>query len=693
MGISGLLPLLSSTFEKTHISKYAHQKVAIDMYAWLHRGSYTCGAELCLNIETSKHVDYCMNLVNMLRRNNVVPVCVFDGAKLPAKLQTENKRKAARTSHLQKAVEVLKRGEAKHEVVKMLQKAVDITPDISQQLVRRLQAEGIEYVVAPYEADAQLAYLSLQRTVACVISEDSDLIPFGCQVVLYKMDNNGHGLEFDSRRIIEAKELDLKKFNLQMLRHMCILSGCDYLPSIPGIGIKNAWSLINRMGELSKAVRRVRFDGRLRVPRDYEVKASEAELTFLYQRVWDSQTRQIVHLNPIPQELRLPDDVGFLGPVLDAECAQGICEAKLHPDTHQPFGDSPASADTQGLIQECKQLYLTSRNKAQRAIKSRPDNGQSYHSHTSQVIVKQSNTLMTYFTNGASEKKTSILCPSSKATLGTTDPVSNSSPSSHVQHFKSASSYTADLPSERTSESAKRVSRFFVTVSPPSISTPPNLSDFRIDGASNPRKEDAQPSPLIESSLHTSLVANQTLDGSADDHSSQGLSVHGVSKHLEIGDELSSSATNEQKYDGHFAPAWGLQTNAEGKSLNLPISSTHPSDESTTPATHRGNTLPSSAPEIAFSKDSSPASAAGASQLPRYLFSRSADLRDRDVETSKVTRSHGNPADHMPRESSKLSMLDQVKLDQIQLQSIALFVMNICNVTYYYTKRASHSHL
>lgn len=50
-----------------------------------------------------------------------------------------------------------------------------------------LRSENIEYVVAPYEADAQLAYLcSLEEEkggIVSVITEDSDLIAYGCQAV------------------------------------------------------------------------------------------------------------------------------------------------------------------------------------------------------------------------------------------------------------------------------------------------------------------------------------------------------------------------------------------------------------------------------------------------------------------------------------------------------------------------------
>jgi len=41
----------------------------------------------------------------------------------------------------------------------------------------------VECIVAPYEADSQLAYLSMQGIVDLVITEDSDLLVFGCKKV------------------------------------------------------------------------------------------------------------------------------------------------------------------------------------------------------------------------------------------------------------------------------------------------------------------------------------------------------------------------------------------------------------------------------------------------------------------------------------------------------------------------------
>lgn len=42
---------------------------------------------------------------------------------------------------------------------------------------------GVDCVVAPYEADAQLAYLTKSGLAQAVITEDSDLLAFGCKTV------------------------------------------------------------------------------------------------------------------------------------------------------------------------------------------------------------------------------------------------------------------------------------------------------------------------------------------------------------------------------------------------------------------------------------------------------------------------------------------------------------------------------
>jgi exonuclease-1 len=55
-------------------------------------------------------------------------------------------------------------------------------------LIEELRIRGIKFIVAPYEADAQLAYLSRNGIVDVLITEDSDLLVFGAKRILYKLD-------------------------------------------------------------------------------------------------------------------------------------------------------------------------------------------------------------------------------------------------------------------------------------------------------------------------------------------------------------------------------------------------------------------------------------------------------------------------------------------------------------------------
>ncbi len=84
---------------------------------------------------------------------------------------------------------------------KKLVDSIDITPDIAYRLILELKKKNIEFIVAPYEADAQLAYLNRMNIADFIITEDSDLMAFGAKRMLYKLDFStmiGSELEVDS---------------------------------------------------------------------------------------------------------------------------------------------------------------------------------------------------------------------------------------------------------------------------------------------------------------------------------------------------------------------------------------------------------------------------------------------------------------------------------------------------------------
>ena len=56
-----------------------------------------------------------------------------------------------------------------------------------------------------------------------------------------------------------------------MILTMCILSGCDYLDSIKGIGFKKAYKLVHEHGDdIGAILGKIRREGKLIIPQNYE---------------------------------------------------------------------------------------------------------------------------------------------------------------------------------------------------------------------------------------------------------------------------------------------------------------------------------------------------------------------------------------------------------------------------------------
>lgn len=131
-----------------------------------------------------------MNKIKDLQQYDIKLIFVFDGARLPMKKDTEAKRKMNRDDKKKEAEKLMAEGRTEQANRKLLE-CLDITPKHAYALIKYLKANDIEYYVAPYEADAQLAYLYKQKLVDLVITEDSDLLAFGARRVLFRQMSYG----------------------------------------------------------------------------------------------------------------------------------------------------------------------------------------------------------------------------------------------------------------------------------------------------------------------------------------------------------------------------------------------------------------------------------------------------------------------------------------------------------------------
>ena len=64
------------------------------------------------------------------------------------------------------------------EARKAFSMSVDVSGEMAFQLIQACRQAGVGVVVAPYEADAQLAHLAETGVVDAVITEDSDLLVY-----------------------------------------------------------------------------------------------------------------------------------------------------------------------------------------------------------------------------------------------------------------------------------------------------------------------------------------------------------------------------------------------------------------------------------------------------------------------------------------------------------------------------------
>uniref|UniRef100_A0A915K2N7 Flap endonuclease 1 n=1 Tax=Romanomermis culicivorax TaxID=13658 RepID=A0A915K2N7_ROMCU len=232
--------------------------------------------------DTTSHLSGMFYRTIRMIENGIKPLYVFDGK--PPEMKFEEPRYANRDKIVvlnlvvgtaQKSKDNVKwkklllnsRREKREEAEKEMAKAVEagdtelidkfsrrlvkVLPEHNNDCKKLLTLMGVPYVEAPCEAEAQCAALVKAGKVFATATEDMDALTFGSSVLL-------RHLTFS-----EAKKMPIKEFYLDKvlqgleLNHgefidLCILLGCDYCPSIRGIGPKKALELIQKHRSLEK---------------------------------------------------------------------------------------------------------------------------------------------------------------------------------------------------------------------------------------------------------------------------------------------------------------------------------------------------------------------------------------------------------------------------------------------------------
>lgn len=113
------------------------------------------------------------------------------------------------------------------KIVKSNRQSVTVTYEELETVKILLKILNVPYLEADGEADALCAALYKMGLVYCCLTNDMDLLPFGCYRII-QIHPDKKVTEFDLNRILEKLNLTLDQFI-----DMCILMGSDYVSYSP----------------------------------------------------------------------------------------------------------------------------------------------------------------------------------------------------------------------------------------------------------------------------------------------------------------------------------------------------------------------------------------------------------------------------------------------------------------------------
>jgi len=191
MGIAGVLPLLAPATRRVNFwTELRDSCVGIDSSVWMHQ----LALKYCEDVTGDGPRSYdgvardFVDRGKQLIANGIDPLFVFDGKAVPAKGETAAARRERR------AAAALRVGSLPDgpDRLRAQRASISISTAMLAAIIASVRKEGLRYIVAPYEADPQLALLDRQRVVDYVLTVDSDLVVLGVRRCLLKL-NWGSG--------------------------------------------------------------------------------------------------------------------------------------------------------------------------------------------------------------------------------------------------------------------------------------------------------------------------------------------------------------------------------------------------------------------------------------------------------------------------------------------------------------------
>jgi 5'-3' exonuclease len=313
-------------------------------------------ADPALDFRIQQYVHTCTKYVTKRverLKQEVDVLVVFDGETPPTKVSQVKERASKRKEAIKLRDAPVKDDEDISLRIKAFRRAGAGGHHllVVDAIIQSLRSECTPFIVSPYEADGQLAFLSEHGYVDLVVTEDSDLMACGASPVLYKAlaaskdDDEGlRGIMLRQEDLASATDLDLMDFSTAMLAVAFCAAGSDYAQSLRGVGLKSACDAVRKSFQVNPSKVKHR---------------PPLELFFeqIYQLAWDRRR--------LTEESKEDYERDFLGALLTfrhpvifnpitARCehfrSEGDPELMLYPPYANLFGDMVARSALVGRL-------------------------------------------------------------------------------------------------------------------------------------------------------------------------------------------------------------------------------------------------------------------------------------------------------------------------------------------------------
>lgn len=317
MGIQGLLQFLEKATRPFHLSEFKGATVAIDAYCWLAKGSLEA-------INTDQIINYCMLYMQMLQYNEIRPILIFNGQDLPIiKARKEKTKKESLTSL----------GAVGFEQIK-------VSPELASVLIKKCHEFKIDCIVAPYEAAAQLAFFNLRGIAELVITENPDLILYGCSKICLKLDIQGSGLLLDSDLICDTIKMKPDCHIFDKFKHMCIFCGCDYIEPLEGMTLTMAHQFISLTQDTNPetfldTIPKLLNMSSLQITQEFKINFMMVDAIYRHQIIFDPFVKKLEPLFDPHIAGTNPEYCTYAGQIYDQDKAYQVALGNLHPITFE----------------------------------------------------------------------------------------------------------------------------------------------------------------------------------------------------------------------------------------------------------------------------------------------------------------------------------------------------------------------